>query len=130
MLLNLFLPVIRIIPVPWSLLGIVILVLGIAIAVLAEGQFHRAGTSVTPFEVSTTLVTLGLYRFTRNPMYLGSVLILIGVAIICGTLTPFLAPVLFTILIDRKFIIREEKMLASKFGEVWQEYRAKTRRWI
>jgi protein-S-isoprenylcysteine O-methyltransferase Ste14 len=130
LLLHFFLPVARIIAAPWNLLGIVILIAGVAINVGADNLFHRVRTTVRPFEESTTLVTTGLYRFSRNPMYLGFVLILISVAILCGSLTPFFVVALFAVLMDRGFIAREEKMLARKFGASWQKYEAMTKRWI
>jgi protein-S-isoprenylcysteine O-methyltransferase Ste14 len=130
LLLHFFLPVARIIAAPWDLLGIMIMIAGAVINVMADNLFHRVRTTVRPFEESTKLVTTGLYRFSRNPMYLGFVLILIGVAVLCGSLTSFFVAVIFAVLMDREFIAREEKMLARKFGVVWQEYETKTRRWI
>jgi protein-S-isoprenylcysteine O-methyltransferase Ste14 len=130
LLLHFLLPVARIIAAPWNLSGIVILIAGVAVNIMADNLFHKVGTTVRPFEESTTLVTAGLYRFSRNPMYLGFVFILIGAAIVCGSLTPFLVTILFAVLMDREFIAHEEKILARKFGSAWQEYEAKTRRWL
>ncbi len=130
LLLHFFLPIARIIDAPWNLLGIVILITGAIVNVMADNLFRKSGTTVRPLEESITLVTTGLYRFSRNPMYLGFVLILIGVAVLCGSLTPFFVAALFAALMDREFIALEEKMLARKFGAAWQEYQAKTRRWI
>ena len=130
LLLHFLLPITNIVHAPWNLLGILPLVAGAVINVMADNLFHRAGTPVKPFEESTALVTVGLYRLTRNPMYLGFVLILIGVALVCGSLTPFLVVALFALLMDRRFIAREEQMLATKFGAAWQAYQATTRRWI
>ena len=130
LVLHFVLPVAKIVPVPWNLSGILLLIGGAAINVLAVNQFHRVNTPVKPFEESTALVTSGPYRLTRNPMYLGFTLILIGVALLCSSLIPFFVAALFAILMDRKFIAREEMILARKFGAEWQVYQAKTRRWI
>ena len=129
-LLNLLLPWVRIIPVPWNLTGISLLILGILINMIADNAFRLAGTIVKPFEESSLLVTRGLYCFTRNPMYLGFVLILFGWALLMGSLTPFFIIPLFIILIDRKFIIFEERMLAAKFGAAWEEYSTQTKQWV
>jgi protein-S-isoprenylcysteine O-methyltransferase Ste14 len=114
----------------WRLIGILPLVLGIVISYAAEKQFHQARTTVHPFEESSQLITDGLFRFSRNPMYLGMALILLGVALLLGSLTPFGAIVLFLWWIDNQFIRREEQMLATQFGKDWLEYKAQVRRWI
>jgi protein-S-isoprenylcysteine O-methyltransferase Ste14 len=129
-LLNILLPWTRIIPAPWNLMGATLLILGILINVITDNAFRLAGTTVKPFEKSTLLVTSGLYRFTRNPMYLGFVSVLTGLAILLGSVTPFLIIPLFIILIDRRFITAEERMLAARFGGTWQEYETRTRRWV
>lgn len=63
-------------------------------------------------------------------MYLGFVLILLGLAILLGSLTPFIVVPLFAVLMDRAFIVVEEGMLAEKFGPVWLDYKQRTRRWV
>ncbi len=129
-LLNILLPWARIIPAPWNVTGTILLISGILINVLADNAFRLAGTTVKPFEESTLLVTGGLYRFTRNPMYLGFLLVLTGLAILLGSVTPFLIIPLFIILMERRFISAEERILAARFGGTWQEYETRTRRWV
>jgi protein-S-isoprenylcysteine O-methyltransferase Ste14 len=129
-LLDLFLPWIRIIPGLWNLSGIIFLIMGILINIAADHAFRLSGTTIKPFEESSHLVTNGLYRFTRNPMYLGFTLILIGAALLMSSLTPFFIIPLFVILIEKKFVLREEQMLSMKFGPAWQEYASQTRRWV
>jgi protein-S-isoprenylcysteine O-methyltransferase Ste14 len=128
--LHFVLPVGRILLAPWVLLGILPMVLGIALNIQADNLFHQLGTPIKPGAESSLLVTRGPFRWSRNPMYLGFVLILLGVAILLGSITPFLVVPVFAILIERNFIRMEEGMLAGKFGPSWQEYRQKTRRWI
>ena len=103
---------------------------GIIASYMAEGQFRRAGTTVQPFDSSSVLVTDGLYHISRNPMYLGMVVILGGVALLLGSLTPFGMLLLFAVLINDQFIRREEQILATQFGQDWLEYKAQVRRWI
>jgi protein-S-isoprenylcysteine O-methyltransferase Ste14 len=67
---------------------------------------------------------------SRNPMYLGMVLILTGIALLLRSLSPFLVILPFAILLERSFIRVEEGMLARKFGPKWEAYKAKTRRWL
>jgi len=129
-LLHFVWPVATVIAVPWNLIGVVPLAVGILMNVIADNVFHRAKTTVRPFEESTVLVTRGVYRLSRNPMYLGFVLMLIGVALLLGTVTPYVVVVVFAVVIDRVFIVVEEQMLAEKFGTAWQAYTAHTRRWL
>jgi protein-S-isoprenylcysteine O-methyltransferase Ste14 len=63
-------------------------------------------------------------------MYLGMVLIVAGVAILLGSVTPWIAVAVLAVLLDRVFIAREEKMLAGTFGAAFEDYRARVRRWL
>jgi len=103
---------------------------GLALSISADQTFHQAETTINPFDLPTALVTSGLYRFTRNPMYLGFILILAGVAILMGSLTPFLVIPAFWLLLDRLFINLEEQNLAVKFVVRWDMYKSRTRRWL
>lgn len=128
--LHVWLPIARIVPVPWSYGGAVLVILGLALAAIGSSLFRRAGTPVVPFERSTVLVTNGPYRFTRNPMYLGLVLILLGVAALFGTLGAFLPIPVFVWIIHTRFIVGEERFLEEIFGEQYLAYKARVRRWL
>jgi protein-S-isoprenylcysteine O-methyltransferase Ste14 len=127
--LHFLLPVYKIVPIPWNILGVIPLACGIALNLVADRAFHQAQTTVKPFEQSTALITTGAFRISRNPMYLGSVLILVGVALIVRSLTPYAVIPVFAILMDRVFIRVEEQMLEENFGHAWLEYAKKVRRW-
>jgi protein-S-isoprenylcysteine O-methyltransferase Ste14 len=122
--------VIQVIPMPWNILGIIPIVGGVAINLIADSAFRRAKTTVKPFEESSALVTGGAFRISRNPMYLGFLLILFGIAILLGSLAPFVVVLVFPILMDQVFIQVEERRLEDKFGQSWLEYKARVRRWI
>src|SRR5512138_238927 len=98
------LPVARIFSLTWARIGLVPIALGTFLCVYAYYGFAKAGTPVVPFERSSALVTTGLYRFTRNPMYMGLVLILAGVATMLGTLSPWLPIPFFVWIIQANFI--------------------------
>ena len=115
---------------PWQLLGIIPLGVGVMINVITANTFQTQNTTIKPFEESTALVTGGLYQVSRNPMYLGMVLILAGVAILLGSLTPFGVIPVVIILLNRNFIRFEEQSLAQTFGPLWVEYRQRVRRWV
>ena len=128
--LRFVIPVMRIIPGPWNVLGIVPVALGVALNIIADNVFWRTGTTVKPFQESTALVTSGVYRISRHPMVLGYVLILVGGAVVLARLTPFLVIPVFSVLMDRVFISVEERMLDERFGQVWAGYKNRVRRWI
>ncbi len=129
-LLQFFLPVYQLISYPWNAIGIIPLMLGMTLNISADRAFKKIGTTVKPFEVSTTLVTSGVFRYSRNPMYLGMVMILTGVAFLLGALSPFIIIPIFAITMDRVFIVSEENMLDQRFGGKWQQYKENVRRWI
>jgi len=128
--LHLLFPVTVIISLPWNVIGLLPLLLGIGINLMADNALRKVKTTVKPFEESSALVTSGVYRISRHPMYFGFVLILIGVAVIMGSLTPFLIVPAFAILIDVVFIRVEERMLEDEFGRTWLNYKRQVRRWI
>jgi protein-S-isoprenylcysteine O-methyltransferase Ste14 len=79
---------------PWRWLGLLLILGGVALAVASERAFQRAGTAVLPFTEPSALVTTGPFVFTRNPMYLGLVLCLLGWAVLLGSwrLSPWSPP--------------------------------------
>ncbi len=115
---------------PWNLFGLIPLTAGILLNLNADHLFHRAGTTVKPFQESTALITDGVYKISRHPMYLGFVCILAGVAILLGSLTLWIILPIFVIVMEMVFIRVEENMLAEKFGAAWRDYMKKVRRWI
>jgi protein-S-isoprenylcysteine O-methyltransferase Ste14 len=123
-------PVAIVIPPPWILAGLLPLLAGILLNLHGAGLFQSAGTTIQPFAPSQVLVMQGAYRISRNPMYLGFALVLLGVAILLGTLAPFITIPIFILLIQQRFIRAEERMLAERFGAVYTAYRQRVRRWL
>lgn len=128
--LDILLPGARLLHMPWNLLGLVPLVAGAGINLWADQEFKRYGTTVRPFQSSSALVTTGAFRFSRNPMYSGFVLGLIGIAMLLGSLTPYLLIPVFMAFITQAFIRIEEQMLQARFGTAWNQYRQRVRRWL
>lgn len=123
-------PLAKAIAYPLNLLGSIPLGIGISFNLIADRAFKKYRTTVKPFEESTVLITSGVFRVSRHPMYLGMVLILIGIAVLMRSLPPFAVIPIFALLMERVFIRVEEKMLEDKFGQPWLEYKGKVRRWI
>ena len=128
--LDRWLPIVEIVPWPWILAGVPLIVLGIAMSASSAGAFRRAGTPVIPFEASTTLVLRGWYRVTRNPMYLGLALALAGVGVLQGSLGALLPLPAFIAILHFRFILGEERFLEGIFGEEYRAYKSRVRRWF
>ncbi|HAN69609.1 MAG TPA: protein-S-isoprenylcysteine methyltransferase [Halieaceae bacterium] len=111
-------------------IGGVLLLAGLALLVVAGGLFKRAGTDLIPFRTVSALVTTGVYRFSRNPMYLGMAAILLGVAVTVGATTALLVPPLFMVIVEWRYIRPEEGLLRNLFPEEYPAYCARVRRWI
>jgi len=128
--LHFVVPVRQVLRFPGTLLGLLPLVAGIALNLAADSLIKRHGTTVRPFEESAALVTGGVYRLSRNPMYLGFVLLVLGVAVLLGSLGPFVVVVAMPFVLEALYVRTEETMLAERFGAEWAAYRARVRRWI
>jgi protein-S-isoprenylcysteine O-methyltransferase Ste14 len=128
--LHFLLPLRELVPSPWKLTGLLPMLLGIILNILADQSLKRRKTTVKPFDLSRALVTEGVFRVSRHPMYLGMILIVAGIAVLLGSLTPwFILPPL-AILLDARFIRIEESMLEETFGEAYRRYKKQARRWI
>jgi protein-S-isoprenylcysteine O-methyltransferase Ste14 len=129
-MLNFSVPAMHWIGSPWNLTGIAPILVGAALNIVAYTQFKRHKTTIKPFEYSSALVTDGVFRTSRNPMYLGMVCILTGVAIWLASLTPLVVIPLFAWWLTVKFIIPEEDGLAEQFGHAYEVYKTSVRRWV
>lgn len=128
--LHFFMPVRQVIQGGFRYLGVLLLAAGLAVILWAARIFDRAGTTIKPFEQSSALVLRGPYRLSRNPIYLGMVSGLLGIAVLAGSLTPFLVVPCFAYFIDRRFVRVEESQLREIFGSEYDAYTAKVRRWL
>jgi protein-S-isoprenylcysteine O-methyltransferase Ste14 len=103
---------------------------GFSLVCTALRLFREAGTRPEPWRPSSALTTRGIYRVTRNPMYLGMAMLHVAISIAIGSLAALLllAPVL--VIIDRAVIRREEDYLSRRFGQPYLDYKARVRRWL
>lgn len=115
---------------PWNSLGLVPIAAGLVFALLGSRRFRCADTTLYPFETSTLLVTDGVFGYSRNPMYLGMMLVLVGTVTVLGSATPFLVLPLFFAVIRWRFIRHEERSLSRQFGAAYHEYTRRVRRWL
>lgn len=107
-----------------------LIALGLVMDAAAVGLFHTLGTRPEPWKPTTALATDGLYRLTRNPMYLGFALIHIGLALALNSLWALAMLMPCLMVVDRAVIAREERYLAARFGAEYDTYRKRVRRWL
>ena len=118
---------------PWAVRafgGAAFVIMGAVFIALALLRFRAAETPPEPWEETTALVTSGIYRVTRNPMYLGMALIFFGITTIAGCLALLALLVPTVIVVDRYVIEREEAYLKRKFGAPYEALLATSRRWL
>lgn len=113
-------------------IAVVFAVAGIAIALSGVWAFRRAKTTVDPRipDQASSLVTGGIYRYSRNPMYLGFLLALLGWAIYLTNPFSLLMLPVFVLVMNRLQIVPEERFMLAKFGKEFNNYKASVRRWI
>ena len=116
--------------VPAGSVGAMVFVLALALFAWAIVTISRAGSNVPTNRPTTTIVESGPYRFTRNPIYMGMFLGLIGLAIAFDTLWLFMTLVLFALVIRYGVVAREEAYLERRFGDVYRDYCSRVRRWV
>jgi protein-S-isoprenylcysteine O-methyltransferase Ste14 len=116
--------------VPAGWLGATVFALALALFAWAIATIARAGSNVPTNLPTTTIVDTGPYRFTRNPIYLGMALGLIGLAIALNSLWLLLTLVPFVLVIRYAVIAHEEAYLQRKFGDVYRRYSVRVRRWL
>ncbi|WP_343894724.1 methyltransferase family protein [Craurococcus roseus] len=110
--------------------GAVFAAAAVGLAAAALWRFRRAGTAAEPWRPSTTLVKDGVYRFTRNPMYMAMALLYLGLALAVDSGVALLLLLPLLALVQAGVISREERYLEGKFGDEYRRYRATVRRWI
>lgn len=128
--LHRYMPLVSVIPHRWNLLGLGLIVGGLALIVAPALAFKSRGTAIKPFDESSVLVRDGLYAVTRNPIYLGMVALVLGAAVWLGSAAPFIAPAVLAFILHTRFIRIEEEMLQARFGDEYLAYKARVRRWL
>ena len=124
--------------VPWTklsrgfcnYLGIPLVGVGIWLNLWADRLFKKEKITVKPFEQSTYLIEEGPFAFSRNPMYLGMLVIIVGAVIILGNPLSLIAAVSFFMTMEFGFIGGEEKVLEETFGPRFVDYKKRVRRWL
>jgi len=124
------LPITVLLPAPYTYLGIPVMVAGLLVATAATQAFRTAGTSVQLHGKTSHLVTDGPFRMSRNPMYLGMLMWLVGLAMLLGSLTSFAFPALLFLLLNYIIVPMEERNLRQLHPQEYAEYQRRVRRWL
>jgi protein-S-isoprenylcysteine O-methyltransferase Ste14 len=126
------------IPITWPgvddgaarIIGIGFGVAGVILVAWAISALIGGGTTVMPDKASTALITSGPFGYFRNPIYLGEVLILLGLAELTKNVWYIVAAAAFAVLVTILQIVPEERHLEARFGDSYRDYKRRTRRWI
>lgn len=115
-----------------TLTAVVIALVGLAVVFSGAFAFRRARTTLNPLQphTSAALVSSGIYEITRNPMYVGFLLVLIAWTVLLYSVWTIIGPVVFVLYISRFQIVPEERALLEKFGEDFVSYTARVPRWV
>ena len=113
-----------------TVLGAAVLAAGAVLSVAGVAQVVRHRTTIVPHQAVSTLVTTGVYRLSRNPMYTGLAVAYLGSALLAGTWWPLVTLPLALVVVRRAVIDREERYLTDRFDTAYAEFRTRTRRWL
>lgn len=126
-------------PLPWASgaardilqgVGVLLAMAATALYVTAMREMSRAGTAILPHREASHLVTSGPFTLTRNPIYLGNLVLLTALGLVLGSLWMFVVAVFAAYAEQKLGIEREEAHLEHRFGKAWRDYKKKVRRWI
>ena len=120
----------RIISSPYHYGGLILIFLGFSLSSWAISLFKKNNTPLPPSQTPTTLVLEGPYRISRNPIYAGITLILLGIAVLGATIPLFFAPLAFFMAMNYSIIPYEERKMAKLFGKSDLNYKRRVRRWM
>jgi len=115
---------------PFTLTGLVPVIMGLFINLQARRTLREKRTTYNFFENPKVLITEGVFRYSRNPMYLGAIVFSFGLAILLGSLVSFFFPIMLFLLLNFLYIPHEEDRLKTIFGKKYFEYKKFVRRWI
>jgi len=114
----------------WNMAGYALLLIGIALPLWGSRTFKRHKTNILPYKDPDTMVTDGPFKYTRNPMYLGMLTVLLGATVLSGTIEGLGFTALYFAVANWWYIPYEESRMQAVFGEKFEDYKDKVRRWV
>jgi protein-S-isoprenylcysteine O-methyltransferase Ste14 len=128
--LHFIYPIAKVLHPPATYAGYLFIVFGVALNLWTDAMFKRHETTVKPYLEPSSLIVSGPFALSRHPMYLGMASVLLGAAVIHGTVVTFVFPAAYVALMETLFIPHEEETCVKAFGEAYHEYRTRVRRWL
>jgi protein-S-isoprenylcysteine O-methyltransferase Ste14 len=129
-ILHFYMPLTQLLQFPITLLGLIPVALRYGTRYYFHNVFDKHATTISPLEESSHLFTGGVFRYSRNPIYVIMTFFLIGTAILFGSLSALLIVIFYPLLINYRFIRFEEAILEKTFGDGYRQYKSRVRRWI
>lgn len=123
-------PQLKVISEPYNKIGIFVFAAGLSLTFWGFYSFKKNKTPIIPGQKPTFMVAEGPYKFTRNPMYLGVTITLLGASIYIGNLLSLLSPIIFFLIMNYYFVPFEERLMENLFGKKYLGYKKKVRRWV
>ncbi len=120
----------KLLPYPINFAGLSLIAFGSWIRLWAGAVFYRQNPSMVSFKVPPKLVTTGPWRYSRNPLYLGLIMIGLGFSILFFSYSDLILTLIGAVLLHLEVVMHEEKVLSEKFGNIYLDYKTKIRRWI
>lgn len=124
------LPICEFFPGAYAWVGILLIAAGAMLVYVTNFVLLKKKTSTRPYGRPTVLITTGPFKWSRNPIYVGMTVVLIGIATVLGSVSAFIFPIIFAVLVHRRVIPVEERYLQKRFGEAYLTYKTRVKRWI
>ena len=128
--LHFYFPVGEVIHFPATMVGVIVSVTGLVVSTIANASLLKHRTSTKPFEKPSELIETGIFRYSRNPVYLGMLLVLTGFDVYLGSVTALAVPLVFFFIFNTAIIPSEEGKLQEVFDERYTAYSKRVRRWV
>ena len=129
-MIRVILPHPMLISFPFNFLGIILLAMGMAMVVSMARLFQAKETEIHTFKTPRKIVTEGLFQYSRNPIYLGFTMALVGVWVLLGNLPSLVGVLVFFVIAHFWYIPFEEKNMEQEFGSAYLTYKSRVRRWV
>jgi protein-S-isoprenylcysteine O-methyltransferase Ste14 len=129
-IIHFFFPLIQVIRFPFTLSGIILIIIGLVINAQGSMLLSKNNTTFKPHEKPTAFIISGPFHYSRNPIYFGGLILVLGISILLGSLIALILPIIGFLIMELHFIPMEEKRMEETFGKKYLDYKSQVRRWI
>jgi protein-S-isoprenylcysteine O-methyltransferase Ste14 len=114
----------------WQYIGVGLMLFGFAVILLVARGFRKNETTIIPDGQPSTLMENGIFAYSRNPIYFGMTIFLLGSALAVGHIWALVIVPVFVLLVQQIWIVKEEETLEAEFGQIYRNYKMRVRRWL